>query len=230
MAENKDVDLYAELKKTLESVDEPEEKESLVPSDQKPKEDVDTSKEKVDIESEELSEEEISKLGPKAQKRIREQAAEIKRLAELPPKEEKPQEDKKPDSQKFKDVQEFLSAVQDEPSRNLLSKFYEVIKGETSSILAPIEKANAEAKFNEEFGRYEKIEGLSDYKNDLKKTFLRDPNQSLKALIGEVVTDLQLNKVKPIEKTPSSPNREGKVNLDNLSTEELYDHLASLKE
>lgn len=220
-------DVYKELEKALKS-EEAGEEESPVASDQEPKAD-DKAKEVVEDENAELSEEEISKLSPRAQKRIREQAEEIKRLAgeAAKPKEEAPETPK--DSPKFKNVDEFLAAVQDEPSRNLLKQFAEVIKSETSEVLAPIEQKNNEAKFDATFSQYEKIEGLSDHKESLKKTFLRNPNQSLKALIGETVADLQLSKVKPIEKTPSTPNR-GKVNLDNLSKDELYDQLESMRE
>jgi len=225
MEEKKDVDVYEELEKTLKA-SEVEEKPSGA-SPEKPTEEKTPEKENQEPE---LSEEEISKLSPRAQKRIRELADKVKELASKPePKEvEEEPKPKTKDSQNFKNVQEFLSAVQDEPSRNLLEKFYGVIKSETSEILAPVEKANAEAKFNEEFAKYEKIEGLSDYKNDLKKTFLRNPKQSLKALIGEVVIDLQTSKVKPLEKTPSTPKR-GKVDTENLDKEQLYDLLDTLK-
>jgi len=234
MTDKKDVDLYEELRKTLESEDESEKEPAPGAS---PKEEDTEEKtpepEKVEETKEtELSEEEISKLSPRAQKRIRDLAEQVKDLASKPEeekaKEEKPQEETKPDSQKFNNVQEFLSAVQDEPSRQLLEKFYGVIKSETTQILAPLEKANAEAKFDQEFGKYEKIQGISDYKNDLKKTFMRNPSQSLKALVSEVAMDLQLAKVKPVEKTPSTPKR-GKMDTDNLDKEQLYDLLDTLK-
>ena len=228
METKKDVDLYAELKKTLES----EEVETPEASLEKPKEEVITPKE--DDNEAELSEEEISKLSPRAQKRIRGLAEEVKKLAESkaePEKEtpkETPKEETKP-THEFKNVQEFLSAVQDKPSRELLEKFYGVIKSETSTILAPIEQKNNEAKFDLEFGKYKGIEGLSDYENDLKKTFLRNPNQSLKALVGEIVADISLNKIKPIEKTASTPNR-GTISTEGKSKDELYDMLESMKE
>lgn len=221
MEENKDVDLYAELEKTLAGS---EEQESSVASDQKPTEDGASETPNTD-ENDELSEEDISKLSPRAQKRIREQAAEIKRLAELADKSE-PQEDEKPDSQNFKNVQEYLDAVEDPVTRNLLEKGFNALKSEMSNTLAPIEARNNETKFETEFAQYEKIEGISDYKNDLKQTFLRNPNQSIKALVSEVAMDIQLNKVKPIEKTPSSPNR-GEVDTSNLSKDELYSLLES---
>lgn len=227
MEENKDVDLYEELRKTLASSESSEE-ETEVASDQKPTTDETVEKPNED-ENTELTEDDISKLSPRAQKRIREQAEEIKRLAESKAETpEKPQEEETPTPQDFKSVQEFLSAVEDEPSRKLLEKFYGVIKGEISSTLSPIEKANNEAKFENEFSKYEKIEGLADYKNDLKSTFLRNPNQSMKSLVGEIVTDLSLNKIKPIENKPSSPNR-GEVNTDNLSKDQLYDMLDTLR-
>lgn len=227
--ENKDVDLYAELKATLEKS---EEEETSVASDQKPKEEVVPPVEDNKDENAELTEEEISKLSPRAQKRIREQAEQIKKLSEKPADESPDVPAEKKDEatpQDFKNVQEFLSAVEDEPSRKLLEKFYGVIKSETSTILAPIEQKNNETKFETEFSRYEKIDGLSAYKEDLRKTFLRNPNQSIKGLIGEIVTDLSLNKIKPVEKTPSTPNRTGKVDTDGKSKDELYDILDTLR-
>ncbi|MEI6580810.1 MAG: hypothetical protein WCO07_01415 [bacterium] len=237
MTENKDVDLYEDLKKELEK---PEAEETLVASDQKPKEDIETSKDNnSDSKDEpELSEEEISKLSPRAQKRIREQAEKIKELSkkEIEDKELNKEENKEkeiPEDSKpheFKDVDEFLNAVQDKDSKKLLEAFYGVIRKETSSTLAPIEAKNNETKFETAFNRYEKIEGMADYKDDLKKTFLRDPKQDIDSLFAKVVTDLTLNKIKKVEEKPSSPNRNGKVDLDNLDLEGLYDALAKTKD
>jgi len=228
MNENKDVDLYEELRNTLAKS---EEEETSVASAQKPKEEVITPEITDDKDAEgELSEEDISNLSSRAQKRIKDLAGQVKILSEKPA-------DKTPDiaekedidtPQDFKNVQEFLAAVEDEPSRKLLENFYGVIRSETSSILGPIEQKNNETKFETEFSRYEKVEGLADYKNDLKKTFLRNPNQSFKALIGETIADLQLNKVKPIEKTPSTPNR-GEVDTSNLGKEDLYNLLDTMR-
>ena len=89
------------------------------------KKDVDLPKEDDKGETADLSEDEISKLSPRAQKRIREQAEQIRILSEK-------SADKTPDTptekkeeatpQDFKSVQEFLAAVEDEPSRKLLAK------------------------------------------------------------------------------------------------------------
>ncbi len=228
MEKEKDVDeLHEELKKALGEKDQkPEEGDEA--SLEKPKSDDKDKKivdEKDGKETEELSEEEISKLTPRAQKRIRDLAEQVKELAKKPAEEKKPQEDAKKndnDAEDFKNVDEFLNAVEDDDSRELLRKFYKVVKNETSTILSPLEKKNNEAKFDEEFSAYEEIEGVSDYKSDLKKTFMRDPSQSVKALVGEVLADISLHKIKPIEKKPSEVNREGEVNLDNLSLDELY--------
>lgn len=228
MEDNKDVgseDLYEELRKTLAKEEEPEEEKPQVASDQNS----DSTPDEAVVEDGEMSEEEISKLTPRAQKRIRELAEQVKDLAEKPA-EESPEslKEESKGSQSFKDVKEFLDAVEDAPSRMLLEKFYNVIKGEMSSTLAPIEQKNNEARFEQEFSKYEGIENLADHKNDLRKTFLRDPNQSVKSLIGDTLADIQLNKIKPIEKTPSTPKR-GEVDTSNMSKDELYDMLDTLR-
>jgi len=227
MEENKDVDLYAELDKVL---NESEAEETSVASDQEPTTETETVETPTSQETDELSEEEISQLSPRAQKRIRDLASKVKELAEKPA-EISPEETPEPETPEhnFKSVQDFLQAVQDEPSRKLLENFYKTIKGEMKETLSPIEKANNEARFEEEFKKFDKIEGLADHKNDIKKTFLRNPSQSVKALVGEVVTDLQMSKVKPIEKTPSNPNRAGKPDLDALSKDDLYAQLDNMK-
>lgn len=227
MEDNKDVeDLYEELKSELNK--DSEEEESSGASAQKPE---DVAVEEDPNAPAELSEEEISALSPRAQKRIRELAEKVKEFAEAPAVEETPTPTPEDITtpHDFKNVQEFLAAVEDEPSRKLLETFYTVIKGETSSILAPIEQKNNETRFDNEFSKYEVIDGLSDYKNDLKKTFLRDPSKDPKALIAEVVTDLQLNRIKPIESTESTPNRDGKVDTSNMDLEQLYETLDTLK-
>lgn len=227
MEENKDVDLYAELDKVL---NESEAEETSVASDQEPTTETETVETPTSQETDELSEEEISQLSPRAQKRIRDLASKVKELAEKSADtspEETPETE--PEEHDFKNVQDFLQAVEDEPSRRLLEKFHKVIKSELKETLSPIEKANAEAKFEEEFKKYEKIEGIADYKNDIKKTFMRNPSQSVKALVGEVVTDIQIARVKPIEKTPSNPNRAGKPDLDSLSKDDLYAQLENMR-
>ena len=229
MSENKDVDLYEDLKKELEKSTV---EETVVASDQEPKEEVIPST--VDDKGEqELSEEEISKLSPRAQKRIRDLAEQVKDLASKEIEVEKPEEKEIPSEDKpheFQNVDEFLNAVQDKDSRKLLETFYGVIKKENSSVLAPFEAKNNETKFETTFGKYEKIEGFANYKDELKKTFLRNPNQDIDSLFSKVVVDLTLNRIKKVEDKSSNPNRNGKVDLDNLDLEGLYDALDKTKD
>jgi hypothetical protein len=193
MEDNKDVDaLYDELKSTLDKASEEEESSGASAQEPAP---VDPTS--VVDEGGELSEDEISKLTPRAQKRIRELADKVKELAETPPAtvaEETPIEPA-PETPDFKNVQDFLAAVEDEPSRKLLETFYGVIKGEISSTLSPIEQKNNETLFETQFAQFEKIEGLADHKSDLRKTFLRDPSQDLKRLVGEIVVDMWIRRI-----------------------------------
>jgi len=226
MIENNDVDLYKSLQDEL---NKPAVEETVVAGDPKPT--IEKPIEKENKDEPELSEEEISKLSPRAQERIRDLAEQVKKLStkEIEKEEEKEiSTDDKPHD--FKDVKEFLDAVQDKDSRKLLETFYGVIKKETSSTLAPIEAKNNETKFETTFSQYEKIEGMTDYKEELKKTFLRDPNQDLSSLIAKTVTDLTLNKIKKVETEPSKPNRDGKVDLDSLDLEGLYNALDKTKD
>lgn len=232
--DNKDVDLYEELNKELEKS---EVDGASVAGDQETKDEVEHLDENNKDEPE-LSDDEVSKLSPRAQKRIRDLAEKVKELSskEIEDKElDKGVEDKEKEISKdskpheFQDVKEFLDAVQDEPSRKLLETFYGVIKKENSSVLAPFEAKNNEAKFDSEFSKYEKVEGFKDYKDDLKKTFLRNPNQDIEALFAKTVTSLTLNRIKKVEDKPSNPNRNGKVDLDGLDLEGLYDALDKTK-
>ncbi len=59
---------------------------------------------------------------------------------------------------------------------------------------------------------------------------MRNPNQSLKALIGETVLELHKTKIKPTDKTLPTPKHDGKIDLDGKSKDELYDILDSTRE
>ena len=224
-----ETDLYEDLKKELDKPVSAVE-ETVLAGEQKPT--IEKPIEKENKDEPELSEKEISELSPRAQERIRDLAKQVKELSEkeieVKPEEKVIIPDDKPHD--FKDVKEFLDAVQDKDSRKLLETFYGVIKKETSSTLAPIEAKNNETKFETTFGQYEKIEGMADYKEELKKTFLRNPSQDLSSLIAKTVTDLTLNKIKKVEDKPSEPNRSGKVDLDSLDLAGLYDALDKTKD
>jgi hypothetical protein len=220
--DNNDVDLYKELQDEL-SKSEVEETSGV--SAEKP-----TTEKTVEAEIKdepELSDDDISKLSPRAQKRIRDLAEQVKVLSEKEISDEPEEKEIIPidEPHDFKDVQEFLSAVQDEDSRKLLETFAKVLKRENSSVLAPFEAKNNEVKFDTEFSKYEKIEGFSDYKDELKKTYLRNPNQDIDSLFAKTVTNLTLNRIKKVEDKPSNPNRAGKPDLDGLDLAGLYDAL-----
>ena len=243
MAEKeKDVDLYDQLEKELggdkEAVrDEIEKKGKSKPKDKgdgassgKPEEKVETPKDNNENLDGEFTEEEISKLSPRAQKRIRELAEEVRKLAEKPAEKPDAPQEKKDESVDPKNVEEFLAAVEDEPSRELLRKFYKVVKTETDTVLAPVEQKNNETRFETEFNQYaEKIDGLKDHYDDLKKTFMRDPKQSVKGLISDLALELQMSKIKPVDKGESDPKRDGVIDIDSLDKDQLYDLLESGK-
>src|SRR5579872_3657363 len=155
MEKKKDTDVAEGEKDLYEQLDEELAKgkaEEPEASGEKPKKDeVVPEKEgdKVIAEDGELSEEEIAKLTPRAQKRIRDLAQKVKDLAEKPAEkspEDLAKEAKDKAAPDFKSVKEFLDAVEDEPSRNLLAKFYDVIRKENSEVLGPLEQKNAESK------------------------------------------------------------------------------------
>jgi hypothetical protein len=230
MTENNDVDLYEELNKELEKS---EAEETSVASDQKPTDEGISEKETKD--EPELSEEEISKLSPRAQKRIRDLAEQVKEISkkeieEVPEVKEEKEISPENKPHEFENVDEFLNAVEDKDSRKLLETFAKVLRKETSTTLAPVEEANNKAKFETIFNQYEKIDGMKDCKEELKKTFLRNPNQDLGALINKTVTDLTLNRIKKVETKESAPNRAGKPDLDGLDLEGLYDALDKTKD
>lgn len=227
MEDNKDVEaLYDELRSALAK--DSEEEESSGASAQEPAPDAEPVV-PVD-ENAEFSEEEISKLTPRAQKRIRDLAEQVKELADKPAvetPEDSPEETQT--ARSFKNVEEFLSAVEDEPSRKLLETFAKVMKGEIAQTLSPIEEANNKARFETEFTKYHGIEGLDAHKDEIRKTYMRNPSTSIKSLVGDVVTDLQLNRIKPIVSGESAPNREGKIDTESMTLEELYAALDTTK-
>lgn len=155
----------------------------------------------------------------RAQDRIRELVEENARLKEAGiPKDE------------FSDVETFINAIEDEPSRKLLQQYSVLLEKKLSSQFSPVLSEYHQSKFDKEFDTFAlKAPSLNAYKEELKKSFNRNPNQSLKALIGEVVVENLLTRVKPIEKQASVANR----NAPDLSLvdkkEDLYAILESMK-
>jgi len=249
MSKNKDVEeLYAELDKTLredseesdtsgasaeeaaedEGADEGEgsEAEAAAGNDEKPEEKADEKPADDAADESELSEEDIAKLPKRAQDRIRKLAADLKAIGE---KETKPDEKKDPE---YSSVEDFLANVQDEPSRKLLENFAKVLDKNTASKVQPLIEANAGKVFDEQFKQFEKLPGVSDFRDDLRKTFIRNPSQSLKALVGETIVDIQAGKIKKTVTNPSTPNHNGGggASTEGMTKEELYAQLETLRE
>jgi hypothetical protein len=161
----------------------------------------------------------------RANERIQELLEENKRLKESPKKAElDPYE-----TPKFKNLDEFVNAIEDEPSRKLLKTYGEILTNQLRSEVAPVLSEHNDAKFKREFdSMVSRVPALSAYEDSLKKSFNRNPNQSIKALVGEVIVDGIFNKVKPIESKGSSPNRTA-PDISDASKEDLYSILESMR-
>ncbi len=247
-AKNNDVeDLYGELERTLSdnsggdtpgaSAEDDKGEDGAPDGEEKPEEGADNDggedkgEEGAD-ENEEFTAEEFAALSPRAQKRIRDLAQKVKdgeKPADAEDKPEKKDAEAKPED--FETMEDFLAAVADPASRKLLNTFAKVIDKTQNSKIGPLLAADAGKRFDSAFATFEKIEGIGAYKEDLKKTFMRNPSVDLKALVGAKLVDLQTSKIKPTEKRISTPSHGGgKVNLDGLTKDELYDQLENLKE
>lgn len=247
---NKDVEaLYAELETTLQNDDseaevtpgasaendhDEQEVEEEAPAEEEVREEKQADTGAAD-DGEELKEEEIAKLPKRAQDRIRKLAADLKAIKDKETGDGDEPEDKPATEEKdaeFNTVEDFLAAVQDDASRKLLETFAKVLDKKTGTALAPLIEANAGKVFDEKFKDFERIPGMSDFRDDLRKTFVRNPNQSLKALVGEKLVDLQSGRIKPTVKKPSTPAHGGGDRMDTAgkSKEELYDMLDSTRE
>jgi len=168
--------------------------------------------------STETAETHIEEASQRAQERIRElleENASLKQIKETPP---------------VKDVtiDSFVNSIEDEPSRNLLRTFGELIKKDMESKFSPVISEYQTQKFEKDFAAYDSIPEIAAYKDDLKKSFNRDPSVSLKSLVGEKLLDIQTSKVASVEGRTVAP-RDTQPNLADASTEDLYKLLDSMK-
>lgn len=155
-------------------------------------------------------------ISQRAQERIRDLVDENNRLKE---KKEIPM-----------DIESFLGAVQDEPSRNLLRQFYQVVEQDVQKKFSPVMSEYHGSKFEKEFTSYEqKFPELAQHKADIKKTFDRNPSQSLRALVGERILEVQSAKIVPLEGQKSETKTAPSVDLNTASKEDLYSMLESMK-
>ncbi len=122
----------------------------------------------------------------------------------------------------YEDLDSFFAAIEDEPSKKLLRTFGDLMEKKYNSRVAPVLDEHNETKFDREFEAFAaKAPSLNLYKKDLRQSFLRNPSQSVKALVGEVVMDNLMNKVKPIERKGAEPKR-GAVDLTGATKDDLY--------
>lgn len=244
--ENKDVeDLYKELDEALNDDSgedtpgasaEDDKGEDGAPAADKKVEDTPADGAEDDQGSDEfggMTEKEFDSLTPRAQKRIRDLAARLKdgKPAEDKPADDKPADDKKPEDvpAEFNTIEDFLAAVKDEPSRKLLEMFAKVIDKSQSSKIAPLLEKSASELFDAKFTAFEKIDGMAAHKEDLRKTFMRTPTTDLESLVGSRLLAIQMGKIKPGEKKPSTPSHDGgKVDLSAASKDDLYGMLEGM--
>ena len=202
----KDVDLEQLLKDTLKS----EETESSVASDEKTVDEPEVTK------TEEVIDESKEEPSLRAQDRIRKLVDENKNL--------------KGEDLPYNSVDEFLAAIEDAPSRQLLETYNKLQQRETMSKLDPVLKDSQSKKFDEEVeALVEKLPELKAHLSDMKKTYMRNPSQSIRALASETVLDIVLSKVKPAETKTAQPARGNLEASMDMDKEDLYDLLGSLK-
>ena len=159
----------------------------------------------------------IAETSQRAQERIRQLVAENNRL-----KEEKTQD---------KPQVNWLDTIEDEGTRNLLQKTIDEAVTKATRSTQPMMNEFQTRQFEDTFKQYEGIDSnLGKFKEELKKEFIRNPSMNVKSRIGEIVLDLQTNKLRPLENRQSqSPRGEEPVNLDNASKEDLYAMLKAKK-
>lgn len=141
-------------------------------------------------------------------------------------KEKKDLEDRL-NSQSNSDLDKFVDSIQDEPSRNLLKQYGKLMTETFRKEVSPVMDEYNTAKFDREFSKFEGITDLAAHKEELRKTFLRNPSQSLKALVGEILVDNQSSKIVPIERSSSQVNRSA-PNIADASKDDLYALLESM--
>jgi hypothetical protein len=156
-------------------------------------------------------------LSPRAQERIKTLLEENKGLKEAL------------QSRNSSQIDTFINSIQDEPSRNLLKQFGSLLLKDVETRFQPALSQYNDDRFEREFSQYaSKIPALADHKEDIRKTFKRNPSQSLKSIVGDALVDIQSAAIKPVESAPSAVNRTQRPDASGLadkSTDELYDIL-----
>jgi len=124
--------------------------------------------------------------------------------------------------QNSSDIDKFVSSIADEPSRNLLKTYGDLLRADINKKLSPIASKYQDAEFEEQFKQFgDKIPELAAHKEEIKKEYLRNPSIAIKSLVGDTLLDIQTSKIKPISADASIASRE-KKNVEDASIDELY--------
>lgn len=184
---------------------------AILADDSKPITDLGASDQKSEtvVAAETAASEAVAEASKRAQDRIEELVAENKKLLE---------------SQALSnstDLDKFVNSIEDEPSRNLLKTYGELLMSKIDQKVNPVVDEYQESRFDKEFSQYANIPGLSSHKDDIKKSYLRNPSLGVKSLVGDTLLDIQKSAIKPIEDSTSIASRE-KQDIGDASKEDLY--------
>ena len=126
------------------------------------------------------------------------------------------------------DLESFLKeSVADEASRRVLRQVAEFVKKDVESKYAPSLSEIDAIKAEKQWDSLEsKIPGLSAYKAEVFKSLKNQPGANLKSLVGEILIDKQLSKIKPTETQGSQVSRET-PDLDSMELDDLYSLLGA---
>ena len=118
----------------------------------------------------------------------------------------------------------WIDTIEDEGTRNLLKRTIEEAVQQTENRFKPLQSDFQASQFEKTFNQYSQIDpNLGKFKEELRKEFARNPDMNVKSRIGEIVLDLKMSRVNPLEtKGSQSPRGGDSLNLDNASKEDLY--------
>lgn len=126
------------------------------------------------------------------------------------------------------ELETFINSIEDEPSRNLLKQFGQLVRDDFRKDYGPVVDDYQNSRFEKEFSIYEnKIPDLKAHRDEIKKSFLRNPSQSLKALVGDTLLEIQESKIKPLDNSSSVASRTKPEVSADTSKEDLYALLES---
>ena len=133
-------------------------------------------------------------------------------------------------SQNATDIDKFVNSIADEPSRNLLKTYGDLLRADINKRINPVVDKYQESRFEDEFKQFgDKIPELAPHKEEIKKQYMRNPSLAIKSLVGDTLLDIQTSKIKPLETDTSVANR-GKQDIGDASKEDLYAILESRPE